>query len=163
MGCDLDMKNLKVVEELTAWGKWYLDTVPVDGVRLDAVKHIDFTFFEEWLKAMDEHESSEADLRQDIAEAGLDQQIGGTVVRRRGAVDQHQPVAAVVADQSGRRIDDQRCSQHDQHIGADDRMITGTGGLGGIHLLQQAGYDALAIGNNEFFAGAQCLENMSSR
>ena len=55
MGCDLDMKNLKVVEELTAWGKWYLDTVPVDGVRLDAVKHIDFTFFEEWLKAMDEH------------------------------------------------------------------------------------------------------------
>jgi 5'-nucleotidase len=41
-------------------------------------------------------------------------------------------------------------------------MITGTGGLGGIHLLQQAGYDALAIGNNEFFAGAQCLENMAA-
>jgi alpha-amylase len=55
MGCDLDMGNPKVIQELHDWGKWYLDTVPLDGVRLDALKHIRFTFFESWLEDMDRH------------------------------------------------------------------------------------------------------------
>ncbi len=40
-------------------------------------------------------------------------------------------------------------------------MITGSEGVGGIHLLQKAGYDALAVGNNEFFAGIEALQQMS--
>ena len=55
MGCDVDMSNPKVVEQLYKWGEWYMDTVHPDGVRLDAVKHIDFHFFEGWLNAMREH------------------------------------------------------------------------------------------------------------
>jgi alpha-amylase len=55
MGCDLDMSNPKVIQELHDWGKWYLDTVPLDGVRLDAVKHIRFTFFEDWIHDMETH------------------------------------------------------------------------------------------------------------
>ena len=45
MGADLDMKNPAVLEELDRWGRWYLETVGMDGFRLDAVKHIDVSFF----------------------------------------------------------------------------------------------------------------------
>ena len=40
-------------------------------------------------------------------------------------------------------------------------MITGSEGVGGIHLLQNAGYNALAVGNNEFFAGIEALQKMA--
>ncbi|MCM1160358.1 MAG: alpha-amylase [Roseburia sp.] len=52
MGADVDMSNPKVLEELKAWGKWYLDVTKADGFRLDAVKHIRFSFFNEWLREM---------------------------------------------------------------------------------------------------------------
>lgn len=52
MGADIDMGNPQVLEELKRWGKWYLDTTKVDGFRLDAVKHIRFSFFNEWLAEM---------------------------------------------------------------------------------------------------------------
>lgn len=59
MGADLDMDNREVVEELINWGKWYFDTVHMDGFRLDAVKHISFDFYLEWLKRMREHTHTE--------------------------------------------------------------------------------------------------------
>lgn len=43
------MKNPAVLEELDRWGRWYLETVGMDGFRLDAVKHIDVSFFPRWL------------------------------------------------------------------------------------------------------------------
>ncbi len=52
MGCDLDMGNPAVRQELDDWGRWYLNLVKPQGVRLDAVKHIEFTFFEDWLNQM---------------------------------------------------------------------------------------------------------------
>lgn len=55
MGCDLDFQSEEVRREVTAWGKWYLDTTRVDGFRLDAVKHIAAWFFPEWLDAMEKH------------------------------------------------------------------------------------------------------------
>ena len=42
-------------------------------------------------------------------------------------------------------------------------MISGTHGVGGIELLKTAGYDAMAIGNNEFFAGMEYLEEMTNQ
>ena len=42
-------------------------------------------------------------------------------------------------------------------------MINGTHGVGGIELLKAAGYDAMAIGNNEFFAGIEYLEEMANQ
>ena len=59
MGADLDLDNREVVERLIKWGKWFIDTTGVDGFRLDAVKHINFTFFIEWLQAMFEHSGKE--------------------------------------------------------------------------------------------------------
>lgn len=54
MGDDVDMTNRTVVEELKNWGKWYLETTNIDGFRLDAVKHIRFEFFYEWLSYLRE-------------------------------------------------------------------------------------------------------------
>jgi alpha-amylase len=55
MGCDLDFESAEVRDEVTAWGKWFLDTTGVDGLRLDAVKHISAWFFPQWLDAMQRH------------------------------------------------------------------------------------------------------------
>ena len=59
MGADLDTDQPEVVQETAAWGRWYLDTVHMDGFRLDAVKHIGFDFYRNWLKAMREHAGRE--------------------------------------------------------------------------------------------------------
>ena len=52
MGADVDLGNPQVVEELTRWGLWYLSETGVDGFRIDAAKHIRFTFFRDWLHAL---------------------------------------------------------------------------------------------------------------
>lgn len=49
MGADLDMENAAVRAQLVKWGMWYEETVGMDGFRLDAVKHINATFYKEWL------------------------------------------------------------------------------------------------------------------
>lgn len=52
MGADVDFANPEVREELGRWGQWYLDSTGVDGLRLDAVKHISSVFFVWWLKVL---------------------------------------------------------------------------------------------------------------
>lgn len=52
MGADLDMGNPEVVAELDRWGEWYVNTASLDGLRLDAVKHISFDFFTGWLSRL---------------------------------------------------------------------------------------------------------------
>jgi len=52
MGCDLDISNPDVREELIRWGEWYLETAGIDGFRFDAVKHVKASFFIEWLTQM---------------------------------------------------------------------------------------------------------------
>ena len=46
---DIDFRNPSVREELDHWAKWYYDQANFDGVRLDAVKHIPSSFYNEWL------------------------------------------------------------------------------------------------------------------
>lgn len=52
MGADISFHNQDVIDELHRYGKWYLDMTQVDGFRLDALKHIDNDFFEDWLADM---------------------------------------------------------------------------------------------------------------
>lgn len=59
MGADVDLTNSEVVEELTSYGKWYYDTVHMDGYRLDAVKHMRAGFYKDWLKAMRDYSGKE--------------------------------------------------------------------------------------------------------
>lgn len=55
MGADVDLNNVDVVEELTNWGKWYIDFTNLDGFRLDAVKHIRSSFYKNWVQDMNEY------------------------------------------------------------------------------------------------------------
>lgn len=59
MFADLDMDSPYVIEELKRWGKWYMKETHVDGFRLDAIKHIRFDFFKDWLKEMRENSSKD--------------------------------------------------------------------------------------------------------
>ena len=54
LGCDLDMDNPEVQNELVQWGRWFLSELPIDGFRLDAVKHIPYWFYPIWLEKMNE-------------------------------------------------------------------------------------------------------------
>jgi alpha-amylase len=49
---DVETRNPAVKEELKKWGEWYLSTADLDGFRLDAVKHINPAFLEEWARHM---------------------------------------------------------------------------------------------------------------
>lgn len=48
MGADVEFRNTAVVEELKYWARWLMETLPCDGFRLDAAKHIPAWFFKEW-------------------------------------------------------------------------------------------------------------------
>ncbi len=52
MYADIEFRNAFVRSELNYWGKWYLEQIPFDGVRLDAVKHMSPRFYNEWLDSM---------------------------------------------------------------------------------------------------------------
>lgn len=45
MGMNVDMDNPVVVRETEKWLEWYIHETHIDGLRLDAVKHISFPFY----------------------------------------------------------------------------------------------------------------------
>lgn len=49
---DIEHRNPAVRAELNYWGKWYQELTDFDGVRLDAVKHISYDFYKEWLQLL---------------------------------------------------------------------------------------------------------------
>ena len=49
MGADLDFQHTEVRNHLKDWGVWYTNTFRIDGFRLDATKHINASYFNEWL------------------------------------------------------------------------------------------------------------------
>ena len=59
MGMNVDMSNPQVVRETKKWLNWYLRETGVDGLRLDAVKHISFPFYRELLRDMREEKHRE--------------------------------------------------------------------------------------------------------
>ncbi len=52
MYADVNMDHPDVVSELKKWGKWYVNFAGIDGFRMDAVKHIKFSFFPNWLSSV---------------------------------------------------------------------------------------------------------------
>ncbi len=55
MGMNVDFSNPVVVRETERWLNWYLNETGIDGLRLDAVKHISFPFYRELLKHVREN------------------------------------------------------------------------------------------------------------
>ncbi len=49
LGADVDFRNPAVREELKKWAEWFYQTAEFDGVRLDAVKHMNIDFINEWV------------------------------------------------------------------------------------------------------------------
>ena len=52
MGMNVDMDNPVVANELRTWLEWYIRQTHIDGLRLDAVKHISSRFYRELLPAV---------------------------------------------------------------------------------------------------------------
>ncbi|PLR94231.1 alpha-amylase [Bacillus halotolerans] len=52
MYADVDYDHPDVVAETKRWGTWYANELQLDGFRLDAVKHIKFSFLSDWVKAV---------------------------------------------------------------------------------------------------------------
>lgn len=50
MFANIDYRHPKVREEVIKWGKWMAETLDCDGYRLDAIKHIDHNFVDEFSK-----------------------------------------------------------------------------------------------------------------
>ena len=49
MDNDIEYRNPYVVQEMKNWIRWYAETTNVDGLRLDALKHISSEFLKEWI------------------------------------------------------------------------------------------------------------------
>ena len=64
MGMNVDMSNPVVCEEIRKWLLWYIRETGIDGLRLDAVKHISFSFYQELLQKV------RAELGKDIPAIG---------------------------------------------------------------------------------------------
>src|SRR5215217_1843279 len=61
---DIDFRNPAVREELKRWGKWFYETAGFDGFRLDAIKHMAPSFYNEWLDYL------RSDLQQEFYTVG---------------------------------------------------------------------------------------------
>jgi len=69
MGADVDYynygsdgevwANTNVVDEMKAWGEWIVNDIGFDGFRIDAVKHVDSTFINEWIKHVDNNSAKD--------------------------------------------------------------------------------------------------------
>lgn len=59
MGADLDLNSSKVRNELKNWGEWYVNTANLDGFRIDAVKHMEYSFVEDWLTSIEKKTGKE--------------------------------------------------------------------------------------------------------
>ncbi|WP_373486134.1 alpha-amylase [Acetobacterium malicum] len=57
MYADVDYDHPDVRDEVKRWSEWYIDETGVDGFRLDAVKHIEGEFIDEFIKNIREKKS----------------------------------------------------------------------------------------------------------
>lgn len=55
MFANYDYDHPDVREEMISWGKWLADMTNCDGYRLDAIKHINHNFVNDFVHAMNEH------------------------------------------------------------------------------------------------------------
>ncbi|KAK6845018.1 alpha-amylase [Apiospora arundinis] len=54
MGSDLDYAHPEVESDVLNWGRWLAQTVPLKGIRFDAIKHYSQDFLRKFITMMDE-------------------------------------------------------------------------------------------------------------
>lgn len=52
LGNDIDLKHPDVIRELNTWGVWVSKELNLDGMRMDAIKHMDNAFVKQFLEAL---------------------------------------------------------------------------------------------------------------
>jgi alpha-amylase len=52
MYANVDYHHPDVIAETLRWGKWFVETLNLDGMRLDAIKHINEDFIEDFVKTL---------------------------------------------------------------------------------------------------------------
>ena len=52
LGNDLDLDHPEVIQDLLHWGMWVADELNLDGMRLDAIKHMRDTFVKQFLETV---------------------------------------------------------------------------------------------------------------
>ena len=50
MFANIDYRNRDVIDETLRWGEWVIEEMNLDGMRLDAIKHIDANFMEVFVR-----------------------------------------------------------------------------------------------------------------
>lgn len=76
MGCDVDLLYPPVYEELVRWGVWYVREAGIDGLRLDAVKHMSRDFYLRWLHDVRERSGRDLFAVGEYWESSLDELRG---------------------------------------------------------------------------------------
>lgn len=59
MFADVDFDHPEVQQEMKNWGTWYANELNLDGFRLDAVKHIKFSYLQDWLTTIRQNTGKE--------------------------------------------------------------------------------------------------------
>jgi alpha-amylase len=54
MFADIDHEQPDVQEELLSWGEWFINHIDIDGIRFDALKHIEQNFIKDFIKHLEE-------------------------------------------------------------------------------------------------------------
>lgn len=52
MFADVDYRNEEVIGEVLKWGEWVINTLGLDGMRMDALKHVHHTFMNVFIRTM---------------------------------------------------------------------------------------------------------------
>ena len=52
LGNNLDLQHPEVISELNKWGLWVVNELNLDGVRMDAIKHMDAQFTKQFLETL---------------------------------------------------------------------------------------------------------------
>lgn len=58
MGTDIDHNHPEVVADLNQWGRWVAEELSLDGMRLDAIKHISRHFIHQFVDTLRENNGS---------------------------------------------------------------------------------------------------------
>ncbi|WP_018247931.1 alpha-amylase domain-containing protein [Orenia marismortui] len=73
LGADVDYQNENVKDELKEWGSWIINDIGFDGFRLDAVKHVDSKFIDEWISSIQENTAKDVFF---VGEAWVENTMG---------------------------------------------------------------------------------------
>ncbi|MGM0368945.1 MAG: alpha-amylase domain-containing protein [Bacillota bacterium] len=73
LGADIDYQSEKVIDELNEWGSWIIDDIGFDGFRIDASKHIDSNFIDQWLSTVQENTDKDVFF---VGESWIDNKMG---------------------------------------------------------------------------------------